>query len=402
MNIREHYPMRETFVKLEAVSKKFCRNLRRSLWHGVQDLGKELFGRRHVGNGCLRPEEFWAIKDVSFELKRGECLGLIGRNGAGKTTLLRMLNGLIKPDEGRIEIRGRVGALIALGAGFNPVLTGRENVHVNASILGLSRREIDMKIEEIIDFAEIGEFIDAPVQSYSSGMAVRLGFAVASSISTEVLLLDEVLAVGDSGFREKCYGKIAEIKRNAATIIVSHHMPHINQICDRVIVLDNGQVVHSGNVDEGIRLYEGSDNCCISSSKYGFKNVHSPITNFEVTLSSNMIHYADRLILTLTITSIATVENVLMRAVFTSIHDDLIAEYNSDALNENIYINNGDTVITVEIDSLHLKSGYYHINFMLYDDTRLKYLVHCYKVYGIEVVGTISVPSFLLLGSIEK
>ncbi|MDP3817157.1 ABC transporter ATP-binding protein, partial [Pseudomonas sp.] len=200
--------MSEALVKVDGVSKKFCRSLKRSLWYGMQDLGSELIGNPHGGGGDLRKDEFWAIKDVSFELKRGECLGLIGRNGAGKTTLLRMLNGLIKPDQGRIEMRGRVAALIALGAGFNPILTGRENIYVNASVLGLRKREIDEKFEEIVEFAELGEVIDAPVQSYSSGMSVRLGFSIAVRMDPDVLIVDEVLAVGDMGFRSKCYNEI--------------------------------------------------------------------------------------------------------------------------------------------------------------------------------------------------
>ena len=145
--------MNDTLIKVDGVSKKFCRSLKKSLWYGLQDLGNELRGRRHGGNGQLRADEFWAVRDVSFELSRGECLGLIGHNGAGKTTLLRMLNGLIKPDQGRIEIRGKVGALIALGAGFNPILTGRENIYLNASVLGLSKRHVYAKLDEIIDFS---------------------------------------------------------------------------------------------------------------------------------------------------------------------------------------------------------------------------------------------------------
>jgi lipopolysaccharide transport system ATP-binding protein len=141
--------MSDTLIKVESVSKKFCRSLKKSLWYGMQDLGNELIGKRHGGNGELRPDEFWAVDDVSFELRRGECLGLIGRNGAGKTTLLRMLNGLIKPDKGRIETRGRVGALIALGAGFNPILTGRENIFVNASVLGLSQKETKKNLKKL-------------------------------------------------------------------------------------------------------------------------------------------------------------------------------------------------------------------------------------------------------------
>ncbi len=177
------------------MSKKFCRSLKRSLWYGAADMAREVAGAgtRH---DRLRKDEFWAVDDVSFELRRGECLGLVGRNGAGKTTLLKVLNGLIKPDSGSIALQGKVGALIALGAGFNPILTGRENIYINGSILGLTKREIHDKMEEIIDFAEIRDFVDSPVQCYSSGMNVRLGFAVAASMNPDILVVDEVLAVG--------------------------------------------------------------------------------------------------------------------------------------------------------------------------------------------------------------
>lgn len=253
--------MSETLIRVEGVSKKFCRSLKKSLWYGMQDLGRELSGRRHGGDGNLRPDEFWAVKDVSFELKRGECLGLIGHNGAGKTTLLRMMNGLIKPDAGRIEMRGRLGALIALGAGFNPILTGRENIHVNGSVLGLTKREIDAKFDEIVDFAEIGEFIDMPVQSYSSGMAVRLGFAVASSLKPDILILDEVLAVGDVGFRTKCYNRIYEVANNAAVIFVSHSMPQIARLSTTTLLLSSGESIYHGDVSKGIELYSESFSC---------------------------------------------------------------------------------------------------------------------------------------------
>ncbi len=223
--------MNDTLIKVDGVSKKFCRSLKKSLWYGLQDLGNELRGRRHGGNGQLRADEFWAVQDVSFELRRGECLGLIGHNGAGKTTLLRMLNGLIKPDQGRIEIRGKVGALIALGAGFNPILTGRENIYTNASVLGLSKRQVDAKLDEIIDFSEIGDFIDAPVQNYSSGMSVRLGFSVAAVlIEPDVLFLDEVLAVGDIGFVIKCLNTMRRLTANSAVVFVSHNMQFISDV----------------------------------------------------------------------------------------------------------------------------------------------------------------------------
>jgi lipopolysaccharide transport system ATP-binding protein len=167
-----------------------------------------------------------------------------------------MLNGLIKPDAGRIEMRGRVGALIALGAGFNPVLTGRENIYVNGSVLGLTKKEIDAKLDEIVDFAEIGDFIDTPVQNYSSGMAVRLGFAVASSINPDILLIDEVLAVGDLSFVFKCLNRIADILPRCAVIFVSHQMPLVARTCSRVIVMDRGQEIYSGeSIAQGIEIY---------------------------------------------------------------------------------------------------------------------------------------------------
>ena len=283
--------MSDVLVKVEGVSKKFCRSLKRSLWYGVQDIFADLnpfrgngspvksfplLGRSQVGctlntNNAtesatpainiamsdnsrkvegLRPDEFWAVNNVSFELRRGECLGLIGGNGAGKTTLLKMLNGLIKPDEGRIEMRGRVGALIALGAGFNPILTGRENVYVNGSVLGLSRKEIDARFDEIVDFSGLEEFIDMPIQSYSSGMQVRLGFAVATAIEPNVLLIDEVLAVGDASFHSKCINVIKSLqKRGVAIILVSHDMHNILRYCQWGVYLKRGQVAAAGPID---------------------------------------------------------------------------------------------------------------------------------------------------------
>lgn len=273
----------DVLVRVEGVSKKFCLSLKKSLWYGLQDMGRELTGRRRGGvdgrrqtvdgrletrdgrletaaeslqstvrspqsNSLgLRPKEFWAVNNVSFELKRGECLGLIGRNGAGKTTLLKMLNGLIKPDAGRIEMRGRVGALIALGAGFNPILTGRENIYVNGSVLGLTKKEIGAKLDEIVDFAEIGDFIDTPVQNYSSGMAVRLGFAVASSIRPDVLLIDEVLAVGDISFVLRCLNRVSELLPTTAVVFVSHNMQFVSRICTCALLMDHGNIEYAGD-----------------------------------------------------------------------------------------------------------------------------------------------------------
>ncbi|MBU4316529.1 MAG: ABC transporter ATP-binding protein [Proteobacteria bacterium] len=307
--------MSDTLVKVENVSKKFCRSLKKSLWYGMKDLGSELIGRSHGGNGELRTDEFWAVNDVSFELKRGECLGLIGRNGAGKTTLLRMLNGLIKPDKGCIEIRGRVGALIALGAGFNPILTGRENIYVNASILGLKKKEIDAKFDEIVEFAELGEFIDAPVQSYSSGMAVRLGFAVASSLRPDILLLDEVLAVGDVHFRSKCFQRIKAVQHNGgAILLVTHALEQVAHFCSRCILLEKGRLITDSDTPKTLEQYLsiiGRDSIKTVSSRA--KRAKSPETifdkvHFRANYNSNETRWGDYLA---TITDICLMQSEL-------------------------------------------------------------------------------------------
>ncbi|MCC7377376.1 MAG: ATP-binding cassette domain-containing protein [Verrucomicrobiales bacterium] len=246
--------MSETLIEAQGVSKKYCRSLKRSLWYGLQDMATEALGSRGR-HDQLRPEEFWAVNEVSFSLRRGECLALIGHNGAGKTTLLKMLNGLIKPDKGRITMRGRVGALIALGAGFNPILTGRENIYVNGSVLGFSQTDIDAKVEEIIEFAGIREFIDTPVRNYSSGMSVRLGFAIASAMEPDILLLDEVLAVGDVAFRFKCANRVRSIMKRAAVVFVSHSMEAISQICTTGLIMNRGCVAAQGAVSDVIAEY---------------------------------------------------------------------------------------------------------------------------------------------------
>lgn len=243
-------------ICVEAVSKRFCRNLTRSLLYGVQDTVGDLLGRS-LAQTALRSGEFWANTDISFRVEQGECVGLIGHNGAGKTTLLKMLNGLIKPDRGRIIMRGRVGALIALGAGFNPLLSGRENVYINGAVLGLSRREIRDRMDEIVDFAELGDFIESPVRNYSSGMQVRLGFAVASSVAPEILLIDEVLAVGDLDFRMKCIARVRRlIEAGTAVVLVTHSMTDLFRVCTRTVVLHNGKVRFDGDVARGVSVYE--------------------------------------------------------------------------------------------------------------------------------------------------
>lgn len=198
--------------------------------------------KRLIGSQAKK-DIFWALKDVSFDLKKGQTLGIIGPNGAGKTTILKLIAGIMKPNKGELKVNGRISSLIEVGAGFHPDLTGRENIYLNGSIMGMSRVEISKKFDAIVDFAGIGSFLDTPVKRYSSGMYVRLGFAVAVHTEPELLLVDEILAVGDVGFRRKCYGKISQFKAENKTIIfVSHNLNDIKQICDQAICLIKSRI----------------------------------------------------------------------------------------------------------------------------------------------------------------
>ncbi|ARV60054.1 ABC transporter ATP-binding protein [Nostocales cyanobacterium HT-58-2] len=246
----------EVVISVENVSKKFCRDLKRSLLYGVQDIATELVAGKRKSD-TLRQKEFWALKDVSFQLRRGEALGLVGSNGAGKSTLLRIISGLIKPDTGCVKIKGRIAPLIALGAGFNPILTGRENIYANMSVLGLSTKEIEEKFQDVVDFAGISDAIDAPVQTYSSGMAARLGFACAVYIEPDILLIDEVLAVGDISFRMKCYQRLAKLRENGTAFILVSHNPHVVlNVCEFSIYLQKGKLITAGETEAVIRKYE--------------------------------------------------------------------------------------------------------------------------------------------------
>ncbi|MEW6577698.1 MAG: ABC transporter ATP-binding protein [Chloroflexota bacterium] len=201
-------------------------------------------------------ETIWALKDVSFEVKHGEVVGIIGRNGAGKSTLLKILSRITEPTEGYADVYGRVGSLLEVGTGFHPELTGRENIYLNGAILGMSRAEIDRKFDEIVAFAEIEKFIDTPVKHYSSGMGLRLGFAVAAHLEPEILVVDEVLAVGDAQFQKKCLGKMSEVAGEGRTVLfVSHNMAAVLNLCDRVAVLDRGNVRYLGEANEGVARY---------------------------------------------------------------------------------------------------------------------------------------------------
>ncbi len=246
----------DSVILVENVSKKYCKSLKRSMLYGISDITKNMLGLR-THSEKLRRDEFWAVRDLTFEVKKGQSLGLIGANGSGKTTMLKMINGIFWPDQGRVEVRGRVGALIAVGAGFHPLLTGRENIFINGAILGMSKREMEKKFDEIIQFADLAEFIDVPVKHYSSGMFVRLGFSVAIHCEPDILLVDEVLAVGDIRFQAKCIRKLKEAQNRGTTIIfVSHNLNSVYLLCEKSVYISHGQMECFGDTREIINEYK--------------------------------------------------------------------------------------------------------------------------------------------------
>ncbi len=243
--------MSEIAIDLQQVSKRFILHPHRPFL--MTEVAKRLFSRRVRREG----NEFWALKDVSFAVPKGRAVGLIGGNGAGKSTLLSLIIGSSRPTSGSVRIQGRIGALLELGAGFHPDLTGRENIVLNASLLGLSRNEIRGKMDAIIDFTELGRFIDVPIRNYSSGMHVRLGFSAAIHIEPEILIVDEALSVGDASFQQKCTERIQQIKSDGVTfLVVSHNMETVQTLCDELVWLDHGTVKMKGPTEEVSRAYK--------------------------------------------------------------------------------------------------------------------------------------------------
>jgi lipopolysaccharide transport system ATP-binding protein len=245
-----HQAQSESYSALRDVIARAAKGVARS----ARDMLK---GRQLIAGDEI--EEFWALKDVNFEIKRGDVVGVIGRNGAGKSTLLKILSRITEPSTGRVEIKGRVASLLEVGTGFHPELSGRENIYLNGAILGMSRGEIKRKFDEIVAFAEVEKFLDTPVKHYSSGMYVRLAFSVAAHLEPEILVVDEVLAVGDAEFQKKCLGKMEEVAGNGRTVLfVSHNMGAIQQLCNRGLLLSCGELKLNTNTDDAIAEYASS------------------------------------------------------------------------------------------------------------------------------------------------
>ena len=375
----------DTLVCVKNVSKKFCRKLRRSMAYGIIDLIKNLVGIK-LDSTRLRKDEFWAVDDIDFKLRRGEVLGLIGRNGSGKTTILRLLAGIFPPDKGEIAIKGRIGALIAVGAGFHPYMTGKENIFLNGSILGMTRDEIISKYKDITEFAEIGDFIDSPVSTYSSGMRIRLGFSIATAINPDVLLLDEILAVGDRKFIAKCYNRIAKLRANSATIFVSHNMNQISRICTSVIVCDKGKIIHNGDTMEGIKQYNSI--CSFDNKDHFIKT--APGFGLEVfEIEKNTIIWKDDLFFRVEFTSECNIDNCKMRMIIVDDYGENVAEWKGVNYKKEYNVKKGRNTIEDKLPNLSLRDNRYHLTFVLNNPDNFAYLILANQYCSFHIKGNV-------------
>jgi lipopolysaccharide transport system ATP-binding protein len=359
--------MSDVVISVEGIGKKFSKSLKRGMIYGGYDIARGFLGLAPATEE-LRAGEFWSLQDVSFELRRGECLGLIGPNGAGKSTLLKILNGIVAPSRGCVTLRGRVGALIEIGAGFHPLLTGRENIYVNGAILGLKKKEIDRKFDAMVDFADLAEFIDSPVKHYSSGMYVRLGFAIAAQMEPDILLIDEILAVGDAGFRSKCYNAISHMSERTAIVLVSHSMPSISRMATQTMVLNRGGIVQMGPTAESIARYHRLFVEQISPSRQGTGTAQILSLRFldDCGKAVTTLRYGSPLTAEICIHSEVSIQDACIDLVFVNVADEVVAECNNRVARRRIDLEKQtDVTVSACIREFTLNAGIYKISALI-------------------------------------
>jgi ABC-type polysaccharide/polyol phosphate transport system ATPase subunit len=351
-------------LKFDNISKKY-RVRQESPANGTKNAlarkVKSLFGRS---------SDFWAVRDVSFEVQRGQALGIIGHNGAGKSTILKLLANITTPTSGEITIFGRLSALIEVGSGFHQELTGRENVYLNGSILGMRRREISKKIDSIFDFAGVRQFIDTPVKRYSSGMYVRLGFSIAAHLDPDILLLDEVLAVGDAAFQAKCIRRITELKESGTTIVfISHDLGAVEALCDRVLLMERGQLIADGTAREVINEYEASaGRVVLSAPPAELENspsrkdaeIVSVITSGQN--RSQTVHTAEKFTAVVECEVNEHVADAVFELFFYAQDGSLCCQFTTEYGLESIELNPGQTALEFSCEELPLLPGLYHLD----------------------------------------
>jgi lipopolysaccharide transport system ATP-binding protein len=373
--------MSDPIIRVENLSKKYIidhqqvdRNLtlRDAIAKRTRSLTTKLNPLAQTSNLKLQnssKEDFWALKDVSFEIQQGDRVGIIGRNGAGKSTLLKVLSRITEPTSGSIRIKGRVASLLEVGTGFHPELTGRENVYLNGAILGMSKAEIERKFDEIVAFAEVEKFLDTPVKRYSSGMYVRLAFAVAAHLEPEILIVDEVLAVGDSAFQKKCLGKMGEVAQEGRTVIfVSHSMGAVSTLCDKAVFLEKGNVRAIGTTDEIITIYSSElfNNKIDNLSDLRLPGLGKEIRFSDIQIFSNSgsnINFGESIAYVLTIESEVNMDELIIGASIFNASGNCIGSLLS---NDTFSIKSGkESRVYLKIHNTNLAPGSYYAGFGL-------------------------------------
>jgi lipopolysaccharide transport system ATP-binding protein len=374
-------------IRVSNVSKKYLIGKQKdsSLRGSLQGV----FNRKSV-----QVDEFLALNDVSFEIKKGDIVGIIGKNGAGKSTLLKILSQITKPTTGRIEINGRVASLLEVGTGFHPELTGRENIYLNGTILGMSRKEVSSKFDEIVEFSGVEKFIDTPVKHYSSGMYVRLAFAVAAHLEPEILIIDEVLAVGDAEFQKKCLGKMQDVAQHGRTVIfVSHNMPSVKALCNRGIVIQKGALVFNSEIQDAIDYYQ-IQNVKTRSTKFKM-NSDSPKINDSVELIDFDIVPRKGSLLTMLsgidfiLKFYSYVENKTVDLTFEVVNqDDVIVFHNGATVTAESNSEIGEYLVTCSLPEQLLNAGIYSVNLIFGENQRFL-LKHYEDIISFEVLQEI-------------
>jgi lipopolysaccharide transport system ATP-binding protein len=418
----------EPIIKVENLSKKYIighqveggsivggfPTLRDRITDGANWLKRQLVSTIS-GKKIAEPtsEAFWALKDISFEIKRGDCIGIIGRNGAGKSTLLKILSRITEPSMGQITMNGRVASLLEVGTGFHPELTGRENVYLNGAILGMSKVEIEKKFDEIVEFAEVEKFLDTPVKRYSSGMYVRLAFAVAAHLEPEILIVDEVLAVGDIQFQKKCLGKMQNVSQGEGrtVLFVSHNMDAIERLCSQSILFQNGQLIDYGSTNSVVTRYLSSNfpqNAPIPNQSFDLRKLPrtgSGIARFvEVQYSSKNEEISFQAYSQGPLEFLLTIESDVSMAV-TSLAVDICNKSGTLLVNADPFIygqiinlHEGKNIVKLTIEKLNLNPGNYAVGLYLAQE-KVKIFDHLEFAFEIDVIN-ISPQKFEAFGPV--
>lgn len=399
----------ELVLKVDNVKKKYrlgvigggtLRGDLQSWWARVR--GKEDPNSKIGTDSTAKNGTFMALKGISFEVKKGERLGIIGGNGAGKSTTLKILSRVTAPTEGTVYINGRISSMLEVGTGFHPELTGRENIYLNGAILGMSKEEVDRKMDDIIDFSECRQFIDTPVKRYSSGMYVKLAFSVAAHLDSEILIMDEVLAVGDMKFQQKCLKKMREVAVNEGRTVlyVSHNMNTIRQLCDRCIVLEKGKVIYNGGVEEAIEIYLGSKMNSDSFVKLAtlkrdpeFSNHLITMESLEILDTKNAVYAVGSVIhLRINYKSLSNIKNAFFRIIVKTTDGTPIIMLTDDKGFE--ISNNNIEAIDVQADISQLVPGRYALSFVFYEVNEFGGDINLDVVRDVYCFEIVTVPGF--------